>query len=165
MPFRVAILVLACVAAVMTWRVREERRSVVLVRAGSPVLAGGFARAPSPADAPAATDELAGFLVRATPDDVARGVNALRAGARAGVPTAAPALSPSQEAALATLTLQGRDAHVARDALRAERRAAEAAWLDASASVVAVLPAGAVAAMSRPAGPNLPLRSQPGGPR
>lgn len=162
MPLRVAILVLAGVAAVMTWRAREEGPSVILVRAGSPVLAGGFARAPGSADAPAATDELAGFLAHATPDDVARGVNALRAAA----PPEAPALSSSQEATLVMLTRQGRDAHVARDALRAERRAAEAAWLDASASVVEVLPAGAVAAMSTGlAGPNDPLTPMTGGPR
>ena len=161
MLLRAAILVLASVAAAMTSRVREDGPSVVLVRAGSPVLAGGFARAPGPADAPAATDELAGFLAHATPDDVARGVNALRAAA----PPEAPALSSSQEAALATLTRRGRDARAARDALRAERRAAEAAWLDASASLVEALPAGAVAAMSRPAGPNVPLSPPAGGPR
>jgi hypothetical protein len=78
--------------------------------------------------------ETAAFLAHATPDDVARGLVAL-----ADTP-GAPPLSAAQRTALAAPLRRARDTRARRDALRTEVRAAETAWLDASADLWASLP-------------------------
>jgi hypothetical protein len=142
MVIRVLVLVSAALACVAAWAPHADagRAGTMLLRAGAPVLAGGVQAASPPVDRDPA---LARFLAHSTPDDVARGVHALRTSA------GAPGLSAAQEAELTGPARAGRDARTARDAHRTRRRAAEEAWLRASAGVVEALPKDARGALAR----------------
>ena len=135
MRMRVLVLLLATLACVAVWT-PDATGGTVLVRAGTPVLAEPAARrhegTPTPNDA-----AFAHVLEHVTPDDVARGVHALRT--QGGEPDT-EALGTGQLEALATHAREGREARAARDALRTRRRAAEEAWLRAAAEVLEALP-------------------------
>jgi hypothetical protein len=134
MVSRAAILMLAVVACGAVWgpRIDAPTHTRVLLRQDAPALRGETRDAPEGVE-----PGLAAFLAHATPDDVARGVNALRERAVAE----APELTPAQEAALRDPSQAGRAARAARDRLRTQRRLAESAWLEAASRVVAARPA------------------------
>ncbi|MEN9786857.1 MAG: hypothetical protein RLZZ299_2121 [Pseudomonadota bacterium] len=117
---------------------------VVLVRGEAGVLAPDRAAPPRAAEAaPPVPAETAAFLAHATPDDVARGLVALTSA------PGAPALSDPQRAALAEPLRRARDTRRRRDLLRSEARAAETAWLDASADLWTTLPPSAQERLAR----------------
>jgi hypothetical protein len=142
---RILLLGAALLAAALAWR--AEPRPVLLLPEGHAVLRGGAPREAGPADAPA-PPELGAFLGRHTPDDVARGILALR-----GTGKGAPPWTPEQERELLPRARAGAEARRSRDALREKRRAAEGAWLAEALALLEAIPASGRAAIlegSRP---------------
>jgi hypothetical protein len=135
MALRILLLGAALLAAGLAWR--DKPRTMLLLPEGHAVLRGGSPRAQGPAEAPA-PPELAAFLGRHTPDDVARGILALR-----GTGRGAPAWTPEQERELIPRARAGAEARRARDTLREQRRAAEAACHGEALALLQALPPAA----------------------
>jgi hypothetical protein len=118
---------------------RTAPRALVLVRAETPVLAGGRSRAdlalPPDLDSPTERERLA----HATPDDLARGILALSA----LPPGDSLALSPAQRTRLLAVAAEAASARARRDGVRTEVRRAETAWLDSGTALWSALPSDA----------------------
>ncbi|MCB9745186.1 MAG: hypothetical protein H6740_21535 [Alphaproteobacteria bacterium] len=128
--------------------------AALLVAGPRPAVVAPAERPPLEAQAPPLPEALRedpGFTSRMTPDDVARGVQAL-----AALPAGAPErLSPEQRAALAPLAAQGAALRQRLGELRMRRRAEELDWTRRSAEAASALTAEQRRALA-PAIPQIP---------